>query len=56
VRLAADGRMFCDYTEASMREMFSRHPELLILNIRQSAADVRQLDPRPWLHATVRKS
>jgi SAM-dependent methyltransferase len=54
-RILPDGRVFCDYTENSLRETIGRQPSFTILNIHQSAVDPRQTDPRPWLHATMRK-
>jgi ubiquinone/menaquinone biosynthesis C-methylase UbiE len=55
-RIAPDQRLFCDYSEASLRATLSRHPELLILDIHQSPANSGQIDPRPWVHTMLRKA
>jgi SAM-dependent methyltransferase len=55
-RVAPDGRLFCDYSETSLRALFARHPELRLLSIEQSEAQPAQLDGRSWLMALAVRS
>jgi SAM-dependent methyltransferase len=54
-RTSEDGRFFNDYSDQSLRGLFSRHPEWELLNIEQSQAGPKQLDQNPWLHALALK-
>jgi SAM-dependent methyltransferase len=54
-RIAPDGRLFCDYTDASLRALFARHPSLRLLSVEESPAQRPQRDPRAWLIALAAK-
>jgi SAM-dependent methyltransferase len=56
VRRMDDGRLFNDYTEASMRELLARHAALNVLSIEHSPPGAQQSDRKPWLHVLARKS
>jgi SAM-dependent methyltransferase len=54
-RIAADGRLFCDYTQVSLTALFSRHPALAVLDMHTSPPAAGQSDGKSWLHAMARK-
>jgi hypothetical protein len=54
-RIAADGRLFCDYTQESLTALFSRHPTLAVLDMCTAPPAVGQSDGKSWLHAMARK-
>jgi len=54
-RIADDGRLFCDYTEASMRQLLASHRALTLLDIHESPPGPNQADGRAWLHVTSRR-
>ncbi len=55
-RTAPDGRMFCDYSESSLRAVFARHPGLRLQSIGTSLAQPGQLDGRAWLIALATRT
>ncbi|HEY7088387.1 MAG TPA: class I SAM-dependent methyltransferase [Tepidisphaeraceae bacterium] len=54
-RTTAEGRLFCDYTESSLRAVLAGHPALGVLEIHQTDPAPNQADGKSWLHATLRK-
>lgn len=55
-RVAPDGRLFCDYSEASLRALFARCAGLRLLSLEMSPPQPGQLDDRAWLMALARRS
>lgn len=55
-RTTPDGRLFCDYSEPSLRALFARCPALRLLSIETSPAQSGQLDDRAWLMALATRS
>jgi SAM-dependent methyltransferase len=55
-RVTPDGRLFCDYSDASLRAVFARCPALRLLSIETSPAQAGQLDDRAWLMALATRS
>jgi SAM-dependent methyltransferase len=55
-RVAPDGRLFLDYSEASLRALFARCPALQLVSLETSPAQPGQLDDRAWLVALATRS
>jgi SAM-dependent methyltransferase len=54
-RVHDDGRVFYDYSTATLRELFARHPALELISIEHSPPSAGQSDRKSWLHALARK-
>jgi SAM-dependent methyltransferase len=54
-RIAADGRFFCDYTEATLGALLTRHPSMHVVSMERSPPQRPQADAREWLMALAHK-
>ena len=54
-RISSDGRLFCDYTQASLSALLARHPSLRIIELDSSPAVAGQLEDKGWVHAIAQK-
>jgi hypothetical protein len=54
-RIHEDGRFFNDHSDASLRELFARHPRFELISIDHSPPGETQSDRKSWLHALAKK-